>query len=125
MKTLNLVRKNLLELHKSLLDAERREIERLRGRLSDAEFLRAVIQDPALAWLQPLTALLARTDATLDGEEGADPPAALIGQLRVLLAGNANGEFQRRYAEVLENSPDAVIAHVKTVRALAHPEKVL
>src|SRR5258706_10065345 len=95
MRTLLNARNPLLDLHKTLVDAERREYERERGRVADGAFLNALIEDPALAWLKPLTALIASMDGLSQDEE-----------------------FQRRYAEILQRSPDAVLAHGRLQRAL-------
>ena len=95
------VRRHLLALHKALLDAERVEYERRHGRVRDGEFLAALLDDADLAWLKPLTALVAQIDEVLDDDE-----------------------FRRRYAEVLQRSPDAVLAHGKALRALQTRGKV-
>lgn len=96
MRPLLEARNPLLDLHKALIDAERREYECARGRVTEGQFLNALVEDPALAWLKPLTALIASLDGLLE-----------------------NGEFHQRYAEVLQRSPDAIVAHGRTVRALS------
>lgn len=119
MNSLARLRQTLLDLHKIVLDAERREYERDRGRLRDADFLRALIEDPALAWLKPLTALIACIDEVLEQEEQGLGLKDLAARLRALLAAGADGlEFQRKYADVLQRSPDALVAHVKALRAM-------
>lgn len=95
MRPLLNARNPLLDLHKTLIDAERREYERSRGRVTDGQFLKALVEDPALTWLKPLTALIASLDGLLEDKE-----------------------FHRRYAEVLQRSPEAVVAHGLTIRAL-------
>jgi hypothetical protein len=117
MLSLAEVRSPLLSLHKSLVDAERREFERLRGRLENAEFLKVLMEDPQFAWLQPLTALIVRLDEALEDHQDG---AAAIDELRRLLAPDEHGStFQQRYAGVLQRSPDVVVDHGRTVRALA------
>jgi hypothetical protein len=85
------VRHDLLDLHRALVEAERRNYERGRGRLPDRDFLEALINDPALGWLSALTALIVRLDELL--EEGSPQPASA-------------------------QSPDVVVAHGKAMRAL-------
>jgi len=63
MPSLSDLRGPLLELHKTLVDAERESYERSRGRMQDGEFLKALIDDPAFAWLGALTALKHRPEA--------------------------------------------------------------
>ena len=49
------LRQGLLRLHKILLDLERRDYERARGRISNSyEFLQLVLKDPWFDWLHRL-----------------------------------------------------------------------
>jgi hypothetical protein len=106
----------LLELHKALVDVERVGYERTRGRMPDGEFLKALIDDPAFAWLAPLTALIVRLD-----ELGGDAlPAEYAVEIRRLLKPDDLGPaFQRRYHEMLQKSPDALVAHGAVMQALS------
>jgi hypothetical protein len=115
------VRRPLLDLHRTLIQGERREYERARGRLPDGEFLAALLEDPALAWLSPLTGLVGRLDALIEEEDpqAGRELAACAAQIRELLRPDAAGaEFQRKYAEALQRSPAAVVDHGRTMRAL-------
>jgi hypothetical protein len=120
------LRPPLLDLHRALIDSERREYERARGRLPDGEFLAALLEDPDLAWLRPLTGLVGRLDALLE-EEGPDRARELeacMAQVRALLKPDpAGAQFQRRYAEALQRSPAAVVDHGRTMRALKAESK--
>jgi hypothetical protein len=116
------VRPPLLDLHRALIDSERREYERARGRLPDGEFLAALLEDPDLAWLRPLTGVVGRLDALLeeDGPESARELEACMAQVRALLKpAPAGAQFQRKYAEALQRSPAAVVDHGRTMRALS------
>jgi len=107
--------RRLLDLHKALVDAEREGYERARGRMTDGEFLKALIDDPAFAWLAPLTALIVR----LDELATADVPADYKAQVKRLLRPDELGSaFQRRYHEIVQKSPDALVAHGAVVRLL-------
>jgi hypothetical protein len=115
------VRHPLLDLHRALLDTERREYERARGRLPNGEFLAALLEDPDLAWLSPLTGAVGRLDALLeeDGPESARELEACMAQVRSLLKPDpAGAQFQRKYAEALQRSATAVVDHGRTMRAL-------
>ncbi|MET0340292.1 MAG: hypothetical protein ABW252_04790 [Polyangiales bacterium] len=117
MSSLQDVRHAVLALHRALLEAERVVYERTHGRQSAGAFLEAVIHASELAWLQPLTALIVRLDEDLEVAGASDPD--VLRALRVLLQPDAGGDaFQQRYAEVLQRSPEAVIAHGALVRAL-------
>jgi hypothetical protein len=107
--------RRLLELHKALVDVEREGYERARGRMTDGEFLTALIDDPAFAWLAPLTALIVR----LDELETPDVPADYKAQVKRLLRPDDLGSaFQRRYHEIVQKSPDALVAHGAVMRVL-------
>jgi hypothetical protein len=109
------LRLRLLELHKALVDVERDGYERTRGRMPDGDFLKALIDDPAFAWLAPLTALIVR----LDEIEGEALPPEYRAEIRRLLKPDDLGlAFQRRYHELLQKSPDALVAHGAVMRAL-------
>lgn len=112
-----MMRRELLDLHRALVDAERREYERARGRMPDRAFLQALISDPALAWLNPLTSLIVRLEELLE-EKGAQV-ADCIAEIRKLLKPDPNGrEFQRKYEQVMQRSPEVVVAHGRAIRAL-------
>ena len=99
--------RELLDLHRALVAAERELYERERGRLPDQKFLEALLTDPSLRWLAPLTAMVARLDDVGSAE------------LRDLLRPDANGsEFQRRYAEAVQRSADVAVAHGRAISAL-------
>jgi len=115
MSTLAQLRRPLLDLHKTLVDAERADYERTRGRMSDGDFLKALIDDPAFAWLGALTALIVR----LEELDAADLPEEYLVEIRRLLKPDAGGRlFQRKYAELLQKRPEALVAHGAVMRAL-------
>jgi hypothetical protein len=102
-----------------VLDAARRDYERHRGRLRDTEFLAALVDDAELAWLKPLTALVARVEQPAESGLPGEAPKDLVARLRSLLGSDGgDSDFQRKYADILHRSPDALVAHVRTLRAL-------
>jgi hypothetical protein len=115
------MRRELLDLHRTLVDSERREYERARGRMTDRAFLGVLISDPELAWLNPLTSLIVRLDE-LREEETPESPARLddcIAAIRKLLRPDAAGQgFHRKYDDAMQRSPDVVVAHGTVMRAL-------
>jgi hypothetical protein len=114
------MRRELLELHRALVDSERREYERIRGRMTDRAFLEALIGAPELAWLNPLTSLIVRLEETLEESAAQEAVQDCIAEIRKLLKPNAEGQgFQRKYAEAMQRSPEVVVAHGRAVGALA------
>src|ERR1043165_6972969 len=64
---LKALRTGLLRLHKTLLDLERRDFERARGRIGNSyEFLQLVLKDPWFDWLHRLSEMIVQIDETLD-----------------------------------------------------------
>jgi hypothetical protein len=115
------MRHKLLDLHKAIIDVTRIAHERIHGRVSAGEFLRTLVEGAEYAWLRPLTALIVQLDEL---DEAQDPVAVLDaeawrGELAMLLHADAEGgDFQRRYAELLQASPDVGVAHAAVTRAL-------
>jgi hypothetical protein len=122
---LKALRQGLLRLHKTLLDLERRDYERARGRISNSyEFLQLVLKDPWFDWLHRLSELIVQIDETLDTHESETPAteadaAALIERARNLLAPAETGsEFQKNYFLALQQSPDVVLLHSEMMKLL-------
>jgi hypothetical protein len=121
------MRRELLDLHRALVDSERREYERIRGRMTDRAFLEALIGAPELAWLNPLTSLIVRLEEALEeaaAENAAQAPVQdCLAEIRKLLRPSAQGPgFQRKYADAMQRSPEVVLAHGRAVGVLGRPE---
>jgi hypothetical protein len=114
------VRAQLLHLHKHVLDAARQTYERVTGRVSNTDFLRVLVEDPMFAWLRPLTALITQADEWLeDDERAADVGAAWLAETSRRLTPDPDGDdFAHRYAAMLQDVPDVVLAHGAVMRAL-------
>jgi hypothetical protein len=123
------IRRALLRLHKTLLDWERVAYERLNGRTSPSEMLKAITTDPQFAWLRPLSELIIRIDVALDADregQGVESLDAneMAAQMRLLLIPDENGtSYQRRYYAALQDHPDAVLAHREVTTLLDRTQK--
>jgi hypothetical protein len=108
----------MLALHEALVKAERDEYERLYGRVEPGEFLNVLLHDEDYAWLRPMTRAVIELDELLeDGEFAALD--AWVERARSLLRADEQGtERERRYADVLQRSPDVVMAHAAANRAM-------
>lgn len=118
---LNALRHVLLNVHKTLLDAERVRYEREHGRITSGRLLQLAIGDPQFAWLRPLSELVVRIDELIDGEQGPadDDVEALVAEARrLLLPGDATTPFAQRYLESLQAHPEIVLAHREAARHL-------
>jgi hypothetical protein len=110
------LRHALLDLHRILIEHERVAIERDRGRLTAAEMWKLLVEDPALAWLGALSAIIVRIDEAMEGD--ALDEAELRGVVRALLVADEGGNaFQQQYATRLQVA-DVVIAHRAVTRLI-------
>jgi hypothetical protein len=121
--SLKSLRDQLLLLHKSLLDSERATYERDIARItSTGQYLNLVLGDPWFQWLRELSAFIVLIDETLAQKE---PPATvedgarLIAQARSLLVPAEEGSgFARRYFDIMQRDPAAVLAHSDMLQVL-------
>ncbi len=111
MSTPDELRGPLLALHKAVLAADRRGVEKVHGPLSGAEYLQIVQDKLRYGWLTPLTELV----LALDGEEADDVGARARELLKPPQAGTP---FGRRYLTLMQRSPELVVAHRAVTRLL-------
>src|SRR5215467_4853657 len=119
---LDKLRHALLELHKTLLDAQRVRYEREHGRVeSSGELLDLVLRDASFEWLRVLSALIARLDELAESEDQGAPAEmrGVIDRLRTLVRFEGNAGFTVPYREIVDAVPDALVAHVRLSRMLA------
>jgi hypothetical protein len=115
------MRHALLDLHKSMIDAQRLLYERDHGRVTTAsEFLGLVLEHPEFGWIRELSALIAQLDEWREtGTEASDQELAAITQaLRALVQKGGEGDFNRKYWGMVEATPDVLVGHVKLWRIL-------
>jgi hypothetical protein len=115
------LRPALLQLHKTLLDAQRIRYEREYGRVeSRGELLDLVLRDESFEWLRVLSALIARLDELAEADKDAGVELrGVIDRLRALVRFEGNSGFTGPYREIIEAVPDALVAHVQLSRLLA------
>jgi hypothetical protein len=113
------LRAALLHLHRELLQIQRAEAERFGGRMTAAETLQAAADDLRFSWLRELSTLVTELDQARSAgdEEGV---AASVERARALLdPPDAESGFGARYLRVLQEHPEAVLAHRDVTAALA------
>lgn len=114
------LRNLLLQLHKTLIDWQRADYERVHGRLQTTQLLNVLFNDASFAWLRSMSGLIVRIDETLaaktpEGETGTGP---LVAGARELVAPEAGSPYAQRYHAALQELPDAVLAHRDLVTLL-------
>lgn len=115
--------RRLLRLHKALLDLQRREYESDHlPPASGGELLQLVLNDRHFAWLRTLSALIVQIDDLVLTDELAteDDAQSKLERVESLLhtTNGEPGEFNARYREALQLSPDVVVAHGHVVALL-------
>lgn len=112
----------LLSHHKTLLELERAVYERDVARIaSTGQYLNLVMSDPWFAWLRELSRFIVQVDEAANPRNPPTDATAdrLAGEARRLLTPDEAGQgFARRYFEVLQRDPEAVLAHRDVTAAL-------
>lgn len=116
---LNELRRLLLQLHKTLIDWQRREYETTHGRLQTTQLLQVIFDHPEFAWLRTMSGLIVRIDESLE----VKPPEVsetgpLVAAVRELVAPEAGSAYALRYHAALQELPEAVLAHRDLVQLL-------
>jgi len=114
------LRNLLLQLHKTLIDWQRGDYERVNGRLQTTQLLHVLFNDESFAWLRSMSGLIVRIDETLaaktpEAETGTGP---LVAGARDLVSPEAGTPYAQRYHAALQELPDAVLAHRDLVTLL-------
>ena len=116
------LRNLLLEQHKLLLDRERAEYEKTHEAITGpGQFLTLVMGDPHFLWLKQISTLVVEIDEALSRRSTAGQPEAdaLVAQTRDLMKPRGQGtDFQTRYYNAVQESPDIVILQVRIERLL-------
>ncbi len=114
------VRLGLLRLHKALIDAQRGEVERRSGPMSNGVFLQMLIQDEGFAWLRPFSALIVTIDEALATREPIAEESARgwVREIVALLAPPAGEPAAERLAE-LRRTGTVLAAHEELTRRIA------
>jgi hypothetical protein len=117
------LRLTLLQLHKTLLDMERRDYEREHGKVNTGELFRLVIDHEQFAWLHNISEFVVRLDETLAGEVPVTPEdtRSAIMLARKMFAPSESGDaFQKRYFDAIQRDPAVVMEHAELARLFAN-----
>lgn len=113
------LREALLRLHKTLLDMERREYEKLHGGVNTGELFRLVVDDPHFAWLHNISEFVVRIDETLANEAGvtdADAHSAIALARKIFAPTETGDGFQKKYFDAIQRDPAVVMEHAELAR---------
>ncbi len=115
------VRLGLLRLHKALIDAERGEVERRSGPLSNGHFLQMLIQDETFAWLRPFSEMIVQMDEAFATREPIpeESARAFVQQTVALLAPREGIPSAERLGELRRREGSVLAAHEELTRRIA------
>jgi hypothetical protein len=115
------IRRPLLDLHRALLESERRLYEMAHGRVTPGELLTLALKDQQFAWLQQLSSLIVRIDEMNAADEpptSADVTAVLL-EVQTLLTPSPTGTWlEQRYDRAIQNDPAVLLAHRAVMAAI-------
>lgn len=117
------LRLTLLRLHKTLLDMERRDYERVNGHVSTGELFRLVIDHEQFAWLHNLSEFVVRIDETLAADEpvsSKDTHGAIMLAQKIFAPSENGDAFQKRYFNAIQRDPAVVMEHAELAKLFAN-----
>lgn len=121
--TLNELTRALRDLHRSLVEVERRNYEREWGPVGDGgQLLQLLTKHPQFDWLHRLSEFIVDVDELADqpGVSDADLRASLKQANALLAPAEAEStDFSRRYVALLQDNPALVMAHANVRRVLS------
>jgi hypothetical protein len=113
------ISKSLLRLHKTLLDAERKQYELINGKVqSTGEMLRLVLDDAHFAWLRILSGQIVLIDEFLASKQTTiemDGISLIEQTARLLNFEDENENFGNKFQAALQNDSNSVISYNETL----------
>jgi hypothetical protein len=117
------IRSNLLELHRLILGAAKKQAEDDAGRtLPPAEWFQILIADPKFKWLGPLTTLLTDLDALSERTNIATRDLSILRHALEELFFIENDEltsFNHHYRQMFAASPEMMLLHGRVKESVA------
>jgi hypothetical protein len=117
------LRQILLPLHKTLLDMERRDYEKLHGAVNAGELFRLVVDDAQFAWLHSISEFVVRIDELLAGEKAVtteDAQDAVALARKMFLPSETGDAFQKQYFNAIQRDPAVVMEHAELARLFSN-----
>jgi hypothetical protein len=104
--------KQLLPLHRALIDAARDEYIATGADVAGpTHLLQLLNEDPFFQWLKPMTALIVEIDEMSRTDFDRAQLDAMVARVREIFDGGAAGPFGSRYLPLLQRDVDVAIAH--------------
>ena len=115
--------KQLLPLHRALIDAARDEYAATVAPVAGpTHLLQLINEDPFFAWLKPMTGIIVDLDEMSRTDFDKAALDALVARVRGLFSAEADAAFMSRYLPLLQREVDVAIAHAAIRQLLARFE---
>jgi hypothetical protein len=117
------LRENLLRLHKTLLEMERRDYEKVHGQVNVGELFRLVVGDPQFAWLHSISEFVVRIDEMLAGEKEiteTDSHESVSLARKMFFPSETGDGFQKQYFIAIQKDPAVVMEHADLARLFSN-----
>jgi hypothetical protein len=110
--TLRAAWKQLLPLHRALIDTAGAEYSESVAPVSGPNHLLQLLQDDAFfAWLKPLTTLIVDLDSMARTDFERADVDAMVKRIESMFGTNAETDFAQRYVPMMQRDVDVAIAH--------------
>ena len=106
------VSKNLLPLHRALINAARDDYTFAFGEeVTPNRLLQLIQEDPFFAWLKPVTSLIVDIDEMARTDFEQHDFAAIVERVERLFGAKVDAGFADKYVPILQREVDVAIAH--------------
>lgn len=117
------IREQLLQLHKGLLDYQKRTYESTVGPVQNPNhYYQLVVGDESFAWLKTLSALVVSIDELLESTEAKTETdihqIAKYTKNMLTTTGGGNGAFGTHYTEALKKDETVAALHANVMKLL-------
>jgi hypothetical protein len=112
--------KNLLPLHRALINAARDDYNFAFGdEVTPNRLMQLMQEDPFFAWLKPVTSLIVDIDEMARVDFEAADYDAIVARVDRLFGTKVDGDFAEKYVPILQRDVDVAIAHAALRPSLA------
>lgn len=122
LEKLRNMRDALLDLHKELLEYQKRIYEATESKIANpAQYYDLVVNNASFAWLRTLSALVISIDEVLESKEPAKPEAirGIFSYTKKLLTATGHGDgFESQYVEAIRQDGQVSVSHGKIMQLL-------
>jgi hypothetical protein len=111
-QTLRDVSKQLLPLHRALIDVAKQDYAFAVGPVdTPTQLLQLLQQDPFFEWLKPITSLIVDIDEMVRRDFTRDDSNDILARLDRMFGANADASFAERYVPMLQRDLDVAASH--------------